>query len=281
MPGPIVKKSDAFQTGNGLIDKLMDYVTDDPFGGLGPVPLSSIIKVPAKAAQLGFKVPVWHGTSVSKDFNAFKGPIATDHGDFGIHVATDPMTAEKAGFASLGNNQRVLPLVARIEKPLEVPDIGRFRSPDSWRARLNPSDRTKGSLDGYNPDGTSRYKAGWETSVDPSIQTNDPRALQEIFDAARQSIDNVPPEVYYDPTLSQKWQETLLGILKQRGYDSLKYRNFTEGLGEPSYAVLDPANLRSIFANFDPKLSWVKDLLAGLGGAGAASTLLNSHNKEQ
>ena len=55
MPGPIVKKSDAFHTGNGLIDKLMDYVTDDPFGGLSPAPLISIYKdlagVPSKALR--------------------------------------------------------------------------------------------------------------------------------------------------------------------------------------------------------------------------------------
>ena len=42
MPGPVVAKSDAFKTGISTIDKLMDYLTDDPFGGLSPAPMISI-----------------------------------------------------------------------------------------------------------------------------------------------------------------------------------------------------------------------------------------------
>ena len=52
MPGPVVAKSDAFKTGISTIDKLMDYLTDDPFGGLIPAPMISIGK-PAGRREMG------------------------------------------------------------------------------------------------------------------------------------------------------------------------------------------------------------------------------------
>ena len=52
MPGPVVAKSDAFKTGISTIDKLMDYLTDDPFGGLSPAPMISIGS-PARRREMG------------------------------------------------------------------------------------------------------------------------------------------------------------------------------------------------------------------------------------
>lgn len=60
--------------------------------------------------------------------------------------------------------------------------------------------------------------------------------------------------------------------LEQDGIGGFVYNNTFEGGGD-SYAVLNPANIRSRFARFDPRLSHLKNLSAGIGGAAVLSAL--------
>ena len=214
----------------------------------------------ARATEQGYTTPVWHGTK--KAFSEFSGPIRNDRGDFGIHVATDPRTSAKAigaefdpsqqwaldvsgyspgeGAARINNpylkGANTIPMLARIQKPFEVKDVGLWKTPGSWT---------------HYPGESAMMKT-----------TNDPETLRAIMDAA--SRHGNPPGIQHDPDRGQQgFQRDLLEILRSKNYDSIKYPNNVEGKGEPSYLLLDPSQLRSIFAKFDPRNIGSKDLLAG------------------
>lgn len=61
--------------------------------------------------------------------------------------------------------------------------------------------------------------------------------------------------------------------LKKEGYDHIPYVNSVEDKGNISYVVLDPSNLRSQSAAFDPAKASSSDLLASLGPYAAAGGL--------
>jgi hypothetical protein len=60
-------------------------------------------------------------------------------------------------------------------------------------------------------------------------------------------------------TLAEAWDS---------GFDAVRFQNYG-GKGETIYAIKDPAQLRSVFAQFDPAKKNSRDLLASLIGAGA------------
>ena len=68
--------------------------------------------------------------------------------------------------------------------------------------------------------------------------------------------------------------------LKSQGYDAVRYRNDFEGAGSPSYMVLDPKNIRSKFAAFDPAQSDSANLLAANSPTGAAAPLAVAASRE-
>jgi hypothetical protein len=55
--------------------------------------------------------------------------------------------------------------------------------------------------------------------------------------------------------------------LEQEGVGGFVYDNAFEGGGD-SYAVFNPANIRSRFALFDPEFAHLRNLSAGVGGLG-------------
>lgn len=234
----------------------------------------------ARAAEQGYTVPVYHGTHAKENFNEFRPAIAPGRGDFGIHVTPNPDTAWVASGDRPGSwpyqtekwkdlaatenatrpvpGARIMPLQARMQKTLELPDIGLWDSQRHWQEAL--TDRRSANMVGIGP-----YKS--------TIPTNDPEAAQALHELAT----NFRPKSIKN---GLEFQQALLDKLQSQGYDSISYKNYAEGSGEPSYLLLDPGQLKSKFARFDPAaFGKTRDIMAGLAGAGVASTLFPKEKK--
>ncbi len=202
----------------------------------------------ARKMEQGYTTPVYHGTKAREDFREFRD-VTDPHGDFGIHVTPSAETADnavsylpRASESGIGHRyQRIMPLDARIQKSLEMPDIGLWRSPEHWSIGL--TDPRQVNMVGLGP-----YHS--------SIPTNDPETLQQIHKLAQGSKRE---------WVNNDFVTTVKGLLQNKGYDSIKYKNYAEGSGEPSYLLLDPSQVKSRFAAFDPKaFGKTKDIMAGL-----------------
>jgi hypothetical protein len=297
MPGPIIKAQKPSQSliGQWLpapLQKAADFLFDDPAEGLYPTPLAAITKgaktavkglqsaLPmdkasrmSRAAEQGYTTPVWHGTYKSggpnpvpravegpvQEFSEFMGPVRSSleagSPDFGIHVATDPATASHLLRHEFPGS-RVLPLQARIQNPVSFPDMGLWRSPHNWIKRLSPALEGKQTLKSALPEGSGLPSLA---PVGPH-DLSDPALARHIMEQARQYIQS---GVVHDPSSSVKFQQDIMDALQRGNYDAIKYRNFVEGMGEPSYLLTDPRQLRSSFAAFDPaKFGKTKDIMA-------------------
>jgi len=239
-----------------------------------------------RARALGFNVdrPVYHSTKA--DFEGFDLSPAEGSRrgiDYGIHAGS-PEAAQEAIIPSFVERnrretamradlspemqreqlaeiersyqgQRVLPLLARGDNPLVVPDFGRWDQPNNALVKLGRD---------YAP---SRLKE--------NLPTNDPQALQEILDLGRSlrtaDWDAVKPA----------WQKGLKDIIENRGYSHIEYPNAIEGQGEHSYMFLHPERLRSRFAAFDPAKAHLPDLLAGVGAGAIGLDEFFKHLQEQ
>lgn len=208
----------------------------------------------ARAAEQGYTTPVWHGTKAN--FQEFLDPITamqTEGADLGIHVATTPNTANRAiGAGNFVTNDpsqlppiprgsNVIPLLARIQNPLTTPDMGIWRSPTSWvnRAYTAPS--------------------------------SSPSAMEDIVRMAR-NVKKVQGAAA--PQQELQFAQDLIDYLQRNGFDAISYRNVIEGIGEPSHLLLDPRQLKSIFARFDPAaFGKTRNILASAGPVGIAGAL--------
>ena len=241
------------------------------FGGReGSLPMDEASRM-ARAAEQGYTVPAYHGTT--KDFTEFNEPIKIggySEGDMGIHVAEDPSTANifgnrtqetfdrslksSPGLAeAMGDRPKgpvldyerggqVMPLMVNPGKSFEVPDMGIWRDPQAWIKKAD--------------------------LVDDQLKTNDPEMLNRLLEEARALVPgNRPYDAMSDLTTGYTWQSKVRELLQDGGYGSIKYPNFTEGDGAPSLMLLDPRQARSRFAAFDPAKRNSRNLLASLAAA--------------
>jgi hypothetical protein len=222
----------------------------------------------ARANELGYVHDVYHGTTKTfSEFSDAKKYGSYGSGDFGIHVSSDPAAANFASgvrspiendiIADYHRGSQVLPLKAKMNKTLELPDMGIWRDPGSW-AHLNDE----------HPD-----------ISDPTLAKQLKEAAIQLYQSGgkRGLID--ANEI--DEGIAQRgalWQQLLKEKLQDAGYDSIKYANFHESDGAPSYLLLDPRQLRSKFAAFDPKRANSRDLLASL--AAMVGGTVASHEPE-
>lgn len=200
-----------------------------------------------RGVQQGFTEPGWHGTAPArteadianyKGLSEFKsGRQAKEGGDLGVHIATRPETADFAVDA-FREGKNIMPLQFAPGKSLNVPDMGLFKSPTNWLVKA-PEFRAMGD---QGP------------------------IVDEILDraAAVRNISAANPATFMNAAQEQTMFEQMLNELMQKhGYGSLKYTNRIEGAGEPSFAVMDPRRIRSVWAKFDPKLlGKTRDILA-------------------
>lgn len=223
----------------------------------------------ARAKEMGFTHDVYHGlqSENSKRLQGFKF-FAGRHADAGIHVDPDPavanVAASNAGLNPDGSwdlkpqyyppHAKIIPLKAKMQKTLELPDMGMWKSPDFWQERLTRHNILPNAAQSSSPDFP---------------------VLRELYDAAKATGKNT-----YDHATNADWSDQFKNILKRHGYDSVKYKNTSEGSGGYSYMLLDPNQLRSPNALFDPARAKSGDLLASLAaaiGIGAAA----SHDREK
>lgn len=217
-----------------------------------PLPMDEASRM-ARADEMGYTQDVYHGTN--KQFGEFSDPIrygGYGSGDFGIHVSSDPGAANMKstyGIAAPGEpiqplevGSQVLPLRAKMNKTLQMPDAGIWRDPNNYVRHL-------------------------EDNLDES---SDPAFMQRLSDEAKK-ITSVQGADYQQQ--HALWQHKLKELMQDAGYDSIKYANTVESDGAPSFLLMDPRQLRSRFATFDPKRTNSRDLMASLAamiGGGAA-----------
>lgn len=191
-----------------------------------------------RAVEQGFTNEMYHGTNAN--FSEFD-PMKVD---FGIHVTPSTVTANSAigTTATKGAGGRfapganIMPLRVKMEKTLDLPDMNLWGSPHHWETRM---------IDPQNVN-----QVGRSNFINPNLGTNDPELAQKLYDLARQ---------HETGTFEADARE----LIRNAGYDSIKYPNTIEGKGEPSYILLNPRNIRSTNAAFDPaKLGKTKDILA-------------------
>jgi hypothetical protein len=224
------------------------------FGGRAePLPMDEASRM-ARADALGYTHDVYHGTN--KDFTEFNDPIrygGYGSGDFGIHVSSDPLAANRRSNAlnpdegnfpldDVEQGARVLPLKAQMNKTLTLPDMGIWKDPSNYIRKYHDA------LD---------EESGRDAISDPEFMG---RMAEEAM-----KIKKLQGVNYADQM--DLWQHKARELMQDAGYDSIKYANNVESDGAPSYLLMDPRQLRSKFAAFDPKRANSRDLLASLAAA--------------
>ena len=150
---------------------------------------------------------------------------------------------------STGSN--TMPLLAKIENSLELPDIGEWRDLNSSIEQLLESPLV------INADGTKN---------------------KNIINKLRRQLKNVQrfeskyedPRVFWVSPEAKKIRAKIVNIIKSEGYDSIKYKNIHESglkdIDNTSYIIFDSKNIRSEFAEFDPAKAKSERLLDYSGG---------------
>lgn len=206
--------------------------------------------VPEKAQQLGFNVPVVHGTtrepygnySYSELLNHSKagGGLKQDFGQFelppseiGVHFGSPRAAAHFTGeYPVEGRYARKFPVVIRAQNPLEMKDIG------SWGPRKIADELQRLGFSPKEIRDQVFYKSGGKSDI-----------------------------------------EKMRDYIQSKGYDSIKYKNTVEDPGHTSYILMDPARARVPWAAFDPAKLADPNLLSGIAGGAVTLDMLRSRNE--
>lgn len=220
----------------------------------------------ARAEEFGFTTDVFHGTRA--DFSEFDPNMV----DVGIHVgspsqATNRLLDESSSAVNFSGNiakgvtrarnrfdegSQILPLKAKINNVLEMPDVG------EWKNSFNVID------------GLIKH---------PKFKDKVPE-LQEMRKVAEEEGVSYRDE-YGDSTWdtspeNRELLNELNTLIRKEGFDTIKYLNEHENnlirktKDDPhSYIILDPTNVRSTSADFNPLRMNEADLQAGIASLGA------------
>jgi hypothetical protein len=180
---------------------------------------------------------MYHGTK--EDFDTFR----TSGTAMGIHIGTNQAAAE----AGLRDQERgpwlnanvspdsedfvaaqeqdkgfnVMPVYVRLENPLRADDFGMAE----WAE-----------------------ESAWRKMADKRI--NDPSLMgspneEAVWRSIREFVDDKDNYRLHQVTIGRR----LMEIIKERGYDGIVYKNVAEDIGQDSYIVFDPAQIKSATAN--------------------------------
>ena len=235
-----------------------------------PVAIHQLDRSPAaraaRADEFGFTTDVYHGTRA--DFSEFDPNMV----DIGIHVgspsqATNRLLDESSSAVNFSGNiakgvtrarnrfdegSQILPLKAKINNVLEMPDVG------EWKNSFNVID------------GLIKH---------PKFKDKVPE-LQEMRKVAEEEGVSYRDE-YGDSTWdtspeNRELLNELNTLIRKEGFDTIKYLNEHENnlirktKDDPhSYIILDPKNVRSTSADFNPLRMNEADLQAGIASLGA------------
>lgn len=214
----------------------------DTFAG---IPRKIPFSVPEKAQAAGFNIPLTHGTRAEDPFTEFKLPEELQGGwpEVGVHGGS-PIAAKRFAGDTLYNESdkkpRVYPLVMRAQNPLETPDLG------NW-----------------GPQKIATYLADNQSGLFPRHEIENAAGTSDL-----REIDKLPSGQ------QTAVMQNLRGLIKSKGFDSIKYKNDVEDPGHTSYIALDPSQLRSPWAAFKDLQS--RNLLAGLAGGAVAAPAVGS-----
>lgn len=214
----------------------------DTFAG---IPRKIPFSVPEKAQAAGFNIPLTHGTRAEDPFTEFKLPEELQGGwpEVGVHGGS-PIAAKRFAGDTLYNESdkkpRVYPLVMRAQNPLETPDLG------NW-----------------GPQKIATYLADNQSGLFPRHEIENAAGTSDL-----REIDKLPSGQ------QTAVMQNLRGLIKSKGFDSIKYKNNVEDPGHTSYIALDPSQLRSPWAAFKDLQS--RNLLAGLAGGAVAAPAVGS-----
>jgi hypothetical protein len=224
-----------------------------------------------RAKEMGFDTekPAYHGTL--SDFEAF------EEGDLGFHFGTPDQASHRINFISstqgvdnflalpeqekqkMGTGlldydslayfkgANIKPVYLNIQNPLEMRDVGEWKDPYAVSVELMDT-----------PVGRKYRK--------------DLLEIQEEIDQIKYTFeDQTGPDGWQNSMEAEQFMDELRQMIKAEGYDSVKYRNAVEGTRDSwpysySYIALDPSQIRSVSAKFDPEQKESADILAAAGG---------------
>jgi len=165
----------------------------------------------------GLPLVSYHGTSAEEDFETFV------HRDLGFHFGTLAAAHERLRVLNLTAYRkkpaRIMPVWLRIENPLRIADMD-WSLPFNWYIEA----RDAGS--------------------------NLTLALRKaIFELTNKFVN--PTTLYYlrGRTHRARFAKQLIALLKQHGYDGIRYINDHEDAGSESFIAFDPEQIKSAVGN--------------------------------
>jgi hypothetical protein len=171
---------------------------------------------------------------------------------FGTHITTDPSFANEyatGGAARKGDSPNVMPLKARLGNVLSADEIVK--------------------------EGSEEFALAKKLAGRKFFPVKDENGVLAVY--MQNAIDAT------NPKRAEK-------LLRDAGYDSVKYKSKITGRPMPggqysvgpqaeSYTVLNPNQLRSKFAAFDPAKKDSANLMHGIGGLGAGGLMSQDEQK--
>ena len=210
------------------------------------------------ADMMGFTTPAFHLTR--GDFRHFD-PSAGE--GFGVHVGTAE-AANARGRRARGEERyrdgaNVMPLRVKLGNAIDLPDPGVWVDPR--RVALN---WMRPANDKAAPGHVYQHLSSVPMPAD--LEQNISRLLEEweAHSIAHQAGTMPPWGNESDRSIqAQDWfAPRLRQAFRDAGIDSVSYRNAVEDRGSISHIILDPANIRSVHAKFNPWRLGESDILA-------------------
>lgn len=249
-------------------DPFSDFFPGAAVGSVGKKTLADIAERLKRAGNQGFDtaLPLYHGTFETGPIKQFSPGT-----DLGVHVGVDP--------AHANNRLRQKAQAKANDWNLET---GGNSSADQWMSGANVY-----KLFGKKPRKTIELEdSSWDNPayvLDMILEGHDsgnfklPKKMLEKLEDMYYGMENMPNDA-----TSADYAKILEGIRQtflDNGYDVIKYKNIVEGASDPgkytnvkdfeyntispySYIFLNPDDLKSAFAQFDPKRRHIKDILA-------------------
>lgn len=223
----------------------------------------------ARAIEQGYTIDAYHGTDNPVDFSSFK----RRSNDLGYHFGTPEQAHDRLlfkGKETLPENSRVYPVKLKINNPLRMEDLGMWGS-DNLRWGL-PKDKFT----------AEEIKKAINSAGNEAGKT---KALRELIQSKgydgivyKNTGESVGGEIYRKAILeADKNMQAYLNKGGKRGteeYNKLHhkwsevfadYEQHRKTFAEDSYIAFHPEQVRSVFAEFDPKKTKSKNILS-VGG---------------
>ena len=218
------------------------------------------------------KPTYYHGTFA--DYDAVDPNMV----DLGTHVGTEAQAEsrikdliEKAANDGrpedfLAENAKIMPLKVKANNPLEMRDVGMWN--DAEQVFTHLEERATAQDMWGNP---SKRGFGRDEKLLKALSDFDYDGLQQSFEDFMIEVGD--RNLWQKSPENRRFLNKLRDTVKDAGYDSIKYKNFVERTSmdapvEDSFIVLDPKNIRSVNAAFDPEKSGSSNLLYSLPASG-------------